>query len=74
MDKEVEKLACEACSEEAQRADEEQINAFISSHPEWEIKIEPDATFLSRTFKFTNFVQAAAVSYTHLTLPTICSV
>ena len=59
MDKEVEKLACEACSEDAQKADEKQINAFIGSHPEWEIKIEPDATFLSRTFKFTNFVQAA---------------
>jgi len=59
VDKEVEKLACEACSEEAQIADEEQINAFIGSHPEWEIKIGPDATFLSRTFKFTNFVQAA---------------
>ena len=59
LNKEPEKLACEACSEEAQRADEDQINAFIGSHPEWEIKIEPDATFLSRTFKFTNFVQAA---------------
>ena len=59
MDKEVEKLACEACSEEAHRADEEQINTFIESHPEWEIKIETDTTFLSRTFKFSNFVQAA---------------
>ena len=59
MDKEIEKLVCEACSEDAQKADKEQINAFIGSHPEWEIKIEPDATFLSRTFKFTNFVQAA---------------
>ena len=59
MDKELEKFAVETCSEEAHRADEEKINAFIEFHPEWEVKIEPDATFLSRTFKFSNFVQAA---------------
>ena len=59
MDKEIEKLVCEACSEGAQKADEEQIDAFLESHPEWEIKNESDATFLTRTFSFNNFAEAA---------------
>ena len=59
MDKKIEKLVCEACSEGAQKADEEQIDAFLESHPKWEIKTEPDATFLTRTFGFKNFAEAA---------------
>ena len=59
MDKDIEKLVCEACSEDAQKADEEQINAFMGSHPEWEIKTESDATFLTRTFNFSDFAKAA---------------
>ena len=59
MDKEIEKLVCEACSESAQKADEGQINAFMESHPKWEIKIESDATFLTRTFNFSDFAEAA---------------
>ena len=57
MDKEVEKLACEACSEEALKADEEQIDAFMESHTEWEIKTDSDATFLTRTFNFRDFAE-----------------
>ena len=59
MDKEIEKLACEACSEGAQKASEKQINAFMGSHPEWSIKTQSDATFLTRTFNFANFAEAA---------------
>ena len=59
MDKEIENLVCEACSEDAQKADEEQIDAFIGSHPEWEIKTDSDATFLTRTFRFNNFAEAS---------------
>lgn len=59
MDKEAEKLVCEACTEDAQKAGVEQTTAFIRSHREWEVKTEPNATFLTRTFNFTNFVQAA---------------
>ena len=59
MEKEVEKLVCEACSEEAQEADEKQIYDFSISHPEWQIKTTSDTTFLSRTFSFSDFVEAA---------------
>ena len=59
MDKEIEKLVCEACSEGAQKADETQIDAFMESHPEWKIKIESDVTFLTRTFNFRDFAEAA---------------
>ena len=59
MDKKIESLPCEACSDGAQKADEEQIEAFMASHPEWEIKTESDATFLSRTFRFNDFAEAA---------------
>ena len=59
MEKEMEKLICEACSEGAQKANEEQISAFMGSHPEWMIKTESDATFLTRTFNFVDFAEAA---------------
>ena len=59
MDKKIENLVCEACSEDAEKADEEQIDAFMKSHPEWEIKTESDATFLTRTFRFNDFAEAA---------------
>ena len=59
MDKEIEKLVCEACSAGAQKADQEQITAFMLSHTEWEIKTESNATFLTRTFNFTDFAEAA---------------
>lgn len=59
MDKNIEKLACEACSEDAQKAHAEQISAFLEAHPEWEIKTESDATFLTRTFNFSDFAEAA---------------
>ena len=59
MEKEVEKLVCEACSEEAQKADENQIKDFTGLHPEWQIKTEPDTTFLTRTFRFSDFIEAA---------------
>ena len=59
MNKEIEKLVCEACSEGARKADEAQIDAFIESHPEWEIKTDTDATFLTRTFRFNDFGEAA---------------
>ena len=59
MEKEVEKLVCEACSEEAQKADEKQIQKFTGSHPDWQIKTESDTTFLTRTFVFSDFVGAA---------------
>ena len=59
MDKDINKLVCEACSEGAQKADEEQINAFMASHPDWKIKSESDATFLTRTFNFSDFAKAA---------------
>ena len=59
MDKDIEKLVCEACSEGAKKADEKQIEAFMRSHPNWEIKTESDATFLTRTFNFSDFAEAA---------------
>ena len=59
MDKHIEKLVCEACSEGAKKADEEQIEAFMRSHPNWEIKTESDTTFLTRTFNFNDFAEAA---------------
>ena len=59
MEKEVEKLVCEACSEEAQKAGENQVKEFTGLHPGWQIKTEPDTTFLTRTFCFSDFVQAA---------------
>ena len=59
MDKDIEKLVCEACSEGAQRADKEQIDAFMGSHPKWTIKTDSDATFLTRTFDFNDFAEAA---------------
>ena len=59
MEKEMEKLICEACSEDAQKANEEQISAFMGSHPEWEIKTDSDTTFLTRTFNFNDFAEAA---------------
>ena len=59
MDKEIEKLICEACSEGAQKANEEQINSFMESHPEWKIESGSEATFLTRTFNFANFAEAA---------------
>ena len=59
MEKEIEKLVCEACSPEAVKADEIQVNAFVSSHPEWKIVTDSNTTFLTRTFHFSNFVGAA---------------
>ena len=59
MNKEIEKLVCEACSEDARKADEAQIDAFIGYHPEWEIKTDSNATFLTRTFRFNDFAEAA---------------
>ena len=59
MDKDIEKLVCEACSEGAQKADKEQMDAFMESHPEWEIKTDSDATFLTKTFNFSDFSGAA---------------
>ena len=59
MDKDIEKLVCEACSEAAQKADEKQIDAFMGSHPKWTIKTDSVATFLTRTFDFSDFVEAA---------------
>ena len=59
MDKDINKSVCEACSEGAQIADQEQIHAFMGSHPEWEIKTEADTTFLTRTFDFNDFAEAA---------------
>ncbi len=59
LNKDINKLVCEACSEGAQKADEEQIDAFIKSHPKWEIKTESDTTFLTRTFNFSDFAEAA---------------
>lgn len=50
---------CEACSEDAQKADEKQIRQFTGSHPEWQIKTDSDTTFLTRTFSFSDFVEAA---------------
>ena len=60
MVKNIEKLVCEACSEDAEKADEEQIDAFMESHPEWEIKTESVATFLTRTFNLRDFAEAAS--------------
>lgn len=59
LEKEIEQLVCEACSEEAQKADEDQITAFVSSHPEWKIVTEGNITLLTRTFHFSNFAEAA---------------
>ena len=59
MDKDIDKLVCEACSEGAQKADVEQIDAFMGSHPEWEIQTDSNATFLTRTFLFNDFAEAA---------------
>ena len=59
MDKDIEKLVCEACSEEANKADERQINAFMGSHPKWKIQTDSNATFLTRTFNFSDFAEAA---------------
>ena len=59
MDKDINKLVCEACSEGAEKADKAQIDAFMGSHPEWEIKTESDTTFLTRTFNFSDFAEAA---------------
>ena len=59
MEKEIEQLVCEACSEEAQKATEDQITAFTSSYPEWEVLTETNITLLTRTFYFSNFAEAA---------------
>ena len=59
MEKEIEQLVCEACSEEAEKADEGQVTAFVSSHPEWKIETEATITLLTRTFHFSNFAEAA---------------
>ena len=59
MDRKIENLVCEACSEGAQKANDEQINAFMVSHPEWNIQTDSGATFLTRTFNFRDFVEAA---------------
>ena len=53
-------MVCEACSEGAQKADKKQIDTFIESHPKWTIKTDSDATFLTRTFDFNDFAEAAA--------------
>ena len=55
VDKDLNNLVCEACSEGAEKADKAQIDAFMGSHPEWEIKTKSDTTFLTRTFNFNNF-------------------
>ena len=60
MDKNSENVACEACSDTAQAASEDQINNFAKSCPEWEIKTERDIIFLTRTYLFSDFVQASA--------------
>ena len=59
VDKDIKNLVCEACSEGAEKADKAQIDAFMGSHPEWEIKTESDTTFLTRTFNFHDFAEAA---------------
>ena len=59
MEKEIEQLVCEACSEEAEKADEDQVTAFVSSHPEWKIETEATIMLLTRTFHFSNFAEAA---------------
>ena len=59
MEKELEKLVCEACSETAQKADKKHIDAFMGSHPKWTIETDAVATFLTRTFIFNDFVEAA---------------
>ena len=59
MEKEIEQLVCEACSEEAEEADEDQVTAFVSSHPEWKIETEATITLLTRTFHFSNFAEAS---------------
>ena len=59
MNKDINELICDACSEGAQKADKAQIDAFMGSHPEWEIRTESDTTFLTRTFNFNDFAEAA---------------
>ena len=59
VDKDINRLVCEACTEGAEKADQAQIDAFLGSHPEWEIKTDSDTTFLTRTFNFDDFAEAA---------------
>ena len=60
MDKKTEEVACEACSDTAEAASEDQITNFATSCPKWEIKTELDVIFLTRTYLFPDFVQAFA--------------
>ena len=60
MGKKSEDAACDACSDTAEAAGQDQINNFATSCPEWVIKTELDTIFLTRTYLFPDFVQASA--------------
>ncbi|MGC3875339.1 4a-hydroxytetrahydrobiopterin dehydratase [Halomonas sp. GXIMD04776] len=50
--------SCEACSLDAPKATQEQIEAFRRDIPEWQLVERDGIMQLERTFKFRNFKQA----------------
>jgi len=52
------KRKCEACSKTAPLATHEEIGDYLPEIPEWTINESSCVPFLTRTFKFSNFVEA----------------
>ncbi|HEY7883682.1 MAG TPA: 4a-hydroxytetrahydrobiopterin dehydratase [Cellvibrionaceae bacterium] len=51
---------CEACSADAPRLNDDEIQALLKDLPEWEVDYVDEIPILTREFSFKNFVEALA--------------
>lgn len=57
---ELTKESCVACRADAPRVEPEEAQALLADLPEWRLSQQGETPYLSRVFKFANFVDALA--------------